>query len=64
MKILFLLLFFSSSQANSQLALSQIKSLGMNLKKELKAAMKKSPLEAVEVCHLKAPQITKKKSEP
>jgi hypothetical protein len=41
-------------------ARSLVKQLGGSLKKELKAALKaKGPAGAIEVCHLKAPDITK-----
>lgn len=60
MKILMTLLLFSTiAHANEQEALKTMKTLGMNLKKELKAAMKKSPVNAVEVCNTKANEITK-----
>ncbi len=59
-KLLLLLTLCSfSSHANEQEAIKVIKSLGQNLKKELKAAIKISPAHAVEVCNTKAMKITK-----
>jgi hypothetical protein len=41
------------------MAIQKIQELGKTLKKELKKGLKKSPVEAVEVCHTKAPSIPK-----
>lgn len=62
MKTLLMILFMTTGFATEEKALQQIKSYGKALKLELKAAMKKSPEHAVEVCNLKAPQIQNKNS--
>lgn len=57
--LLFLFIFSFSVQANEAEAMKAIKSLGQNLKKELKGAMKKSPSHAVAVCNTEAMKVTK-----
>lgn len=59
MKTLILILLFSLNlHAGEKEALMTIKQLGTNLKKELKAAMKKSPSKALVVCNTVAMPIT------
>jgi len=44
-------------------ALQVIKKFGTNLKQELQAGLKKSPVEAIKICHLKAPELTQAATE-
>lgn len=61
--VIILGLLAPKAQANSeQEALSKIKEFGTTLKRELKKGLSKSPLEAVKVCNLKAPEIATKVS--
>ena len=46
-------------KAAEKKAMKAIGKLGMNLKKELKAAMQKSPVHAVQTCNIKASPIAK-----
>jgi len=63
MKILFLLLIsLISIQASEELALKKIKKFGKNLQKELKGGLRLSPLKAIEICQMKAPEIEKQVS--
>lgn len=64
MKFIILCLIFISSEQfandNVKSALKQIKSLGGELKKELKSGLKESPSKALGLCNIKAPIIAKK----
>ncbi|MCR9204428.1 MAG: DUF3365 domain-containing protein [Halobacteriovoraceae bacterium] len=62
MKVLLFFLVTSSVFASEEVALQKIKVFGKVLKKELILGMKESPVKAVEVCNIKAPQIQKEVS--
>lgn len=59
-KLILALIISSTALANEKQALQAIQKTAMALKKELQAAMKVSPVNAVKVCNTKAMPITKK----
>lgn len=63
MKMLFILFAFSSHVFGSEeLALKKIQQFGKTLQKELKKGLKESPVKAIEICNVKAPEIQKQVS--
>ncbi|MDD0854156.1 DUF3365 domain-containing protein [Halobacteriovorax sp. GB3] len=47
-----------STFSSEKEVLQTIQSLGSQLKKELKSSMRKSPVNAIETCHIQAPKIS------
>lgn len=63
MKVFFVILIsISNLHASEEVALAKIKEFGEVLKKELRKGLKESPVKAVGVCNIRAPEIQKQVS--